>query len=188
MKTLKKIIATCHKCPLGFTRLTPVFGEGNPNAKLMFVGEAPGFQEDHQGIPFCGRSGKLLTKIINESGLLRTDVFISNIVKCHPMKDPSNPQKHSNDRPPTSKELSTCKQYLDMQIDLIKPKVIVTLGASSSKTLLATKESIGNLRGNLYTYKAIKLIPTYHPAALLRNMNLKKFVDEDMKKIIANMS
>jgi DNA polymerase len=183
LEALKEKLKNCKDCPLGEHRLNCVFGEGNPKAKLMFVGEGPGYDEDHQGRPFIGKAGQLLTKIIEAMGYKREDVYIANIVKCHPMKTP-DPQIRGNDRPPTFEEASTCKKYLDLQIDLIKPKVIITLGAPSSKGLLNSDETIGNLRGNFYIYKGITLMPTYHPAALLRNPNLKKPLWNDMKKVI----
>ncbi|MDR2860667.1 MAG: uracil-DNA glycosylase [Elusimicrobiota bacterium] len=184
LEALKEQLKNCKECPLGESRLNCVFGEGSPEAEIMFVGEGPGFDEDHQGRPFIGRAGQLLTKIIEAMGYAREKVYIANIVKCHPMKDPSNPESRGNDRPPTPEESGICKRYLDMQIDIIKPKVIVTLGAPSSKGLLNSEESISNLRGNFRDYKGIKLMPTYHPAALLRNPSLKRNVWDDMKKVM----
>ncbi|MCA6071819.1 MAG: uracil-DNA glycosylase, partial [Endomicrobium sp.] len=151
---------------------------------LMFIGEGPGYDEDHKGEPFIGRAGQLLTKVIEAMGKTRETVYIANIVKCHPMIDPSNPEKRANDRPPTSEEMEVCRHYLDMQLGIIKPKIIVTLGASSTKGLLNNGESISKIRGAVKEYNGIKLIPTYHPAALLRNPSLKKFVWGDMKKVM----
>ena len=194
LETLKAEVVSCKKCLLGASRLNAVFGEGSAVADIMFIGEGPGFQEDHEGRPFIGRAGQLLTKIIEAMGeeyakmgrsaFKREDVFIANIVKCHPMKNPSNPELRGNDRPPTPEEMSACKPYLDKQIKIIKPRVLCTLGSSSTKALLATEDAISALRGNFFEYSGVKLIPTYHPAALLRNPNLKKFVWEDMKKIL----
>ncbi|MDR1695369.1 MAG: uracil-DNA glycosylase [Endomicrobium sp.] len=184
LRSLKDETSKCGKCPLGASRLTCVFGEGSPNADLMFVGEGPGYEEDHKGLPFIGRAGQLLTKIIEAMGFTRETVYIANIVKCHPMKDPSDPEKRSNDRPPSFEEMETCRTYLDRQIEIIKPKIIVTLGASSTKGLLKTEESISLIRGTFKEYNGIKLLPTYHPAALLRNPNLKKDVWADMKKVM----
>jgi DNA polymerase len=181
---LRQKVNSCKKCPLGKSRLNAVFGIGCPNANLMFVGEGPGYDEDHGGEPFVGKSGQLLTKIIEAMGQTRETVYIANIVKCHPMIDPASPQKRVNDRPPTLEEMSVCKNYLDMQFEIIKPKIIVTLGASSTKGLLNNQEPISKIRGLIREYKGIKLMPTYHPAALLRNSNLKKIVWEDMKKIM----
>ncbi|MCA6080179.1 MAG: uracil-DNA glycosylase [Endomicrobium sp.] len=183
LERLREKVNSCKKCPLGKSRLNAVFGIGSSNADLMFVGEGPGYDEDHKGEPFIGRAGQLLTKIIEAMGQTRKTVYIANIVKCHPMIDASNPEKRSNDRPPTFEEMEICKPYLDMQLDIIKPKIIVTLGASSTKGLLKSGEPISRIRGVVREYKGIKLMPTYHPAALLRNQDLKKFVWEDMKKV-----
>ncbi|MCL2390395.1 MAG: uracil-DNA glycosylase [Endomicrobia bacterium] len=184
LQSLREEASKCKKCPLGTSRLTCVFGEGSPNAELMFVGEGPGYEEDHKGLPFIGRAGQLLTKIIEAMGHTRETVYIANIVKCHPMKDPSDPEKRSNDRPPTFDEMEICRTYLDRQLEIIKPKIIVTLGASSTKGLLKTEESISLIRGTFKEYNGIKLLPTYHPAALLRNPDLKKDVWADMKKVM----
>jgi DNA polymerase len=184
LKSLCEKLKTCRDCPLGESRLNCVFGEGSACAEIMFVGEGPGYDEDHQGRPFIGRAGQLLDKIIEAMKYKREDVYIANIVKCHPMKDPSDPEQRGNDRPPTPQESSACKTYLDMQIDIIKPKVIITLGSPSSKALLDTKEGISLLRGIFKEYRGMPLMPTYHPAAVLRNPNLKKDVWEDMKKVM----
>ncbi|MDR0800703.1 MAG: uracil-DNA glycosylase [Endomicrobium sp.] len=185
LEHLREKVNSCKRCPLGRSRLNAVFGVGSSNADLMFVGEGPGYDEDHRGEPFIGRAGQLLTKIIEAMGRTRKTVYIANIVKCHPMIDPSNPEKRSNDRPPTLEEMEICKPYLDMQLEIIKPKIIVTLGASSTKGLLKSGESISRIRGDVREYKGVKLMPTYHPAALLRNQDLKKFVWEDMKKVMS---
>ena len=184
LEMLRKEAGKCRKCPLGASRLNCVFGEGAANAELMFVGEGPGFDEDHKGEPFIGRAGQLLTKIIEAMGYARETVYIANIVKCHPMKDASDPELRGNDRPPTSEEMETCRPYLDKQLEIIRPKIIVTLGASSTKGLLNSEESISVIRGTVKEYKGIKLMPTYHPAALLRNPSLKKHVWDDMKKVM----
>jgi DNA polymerase len=184
LEALRKETDKCRKCPLGASRLNCVFGVGSASAELMFVGEGPGFDEDHQGEPFIGRAGQLLTKIIEAMGYTRESVYIANIVKCHPMKDSSDPELRANDRPPTSEEMTACRPYLDRQLEIIKPKIIVTLGASSTRGLLNSEESISTIRGTLKEYNAIKLMPTYHPAALLRNMSLKKFVWDDMKRVM----
>ena len=187
LEALKKKLDSCKKCALGHGRLNCVFGEGSAEADLMFVGEGPGFDEDHKGLPFIGRAGQLLTKIIEAMGKTRESVYIANIVKCHPMQDPSDPEKRGNDRPPTPEEMESCKPFLDMQIEIIKPKIIVTLGASSTKGLLKNEESISAIRGNFKEYNGIKLMPTYHPAALLRNPSLKKAVWEDMKQVMKHL-
>ncbi|MFH1367715.1 MAG: uracil-DNA glycosylase [Elusimicrobiota bacterium] len=189
LQKYKDEIKNCKKCPLGKSRLNFVFGVGDPDAQLMFVGEGPGFDEDHKGEPFVGRSGQLLTKIIEAAGYRREDVFIANIVKCHPMIDPSDPEKHGNDRPPAPEEVATCIPYLHKQIEIIHPKVICTLGSPSSKTLSGLDTPISKLRGNWLEYalpsgETIKMMPTFHPAALLRNPNLKKDVWEDIKQIM----
>ncbi len=160
---------------------------GNPEAEVMFVGEGPGFDEDRQGEPFVGKAGQLLDKIISAIGLDRTKVYIANVVKCHPMVDPSTPEQRGNDRPPTPEEMETCSPFLREQIRIISPKVIVTLGATATKALLGRREGITSLRGQLFDFKvseeapSIKLLPTFHPAALLRDENLKRPVWEDMK-------
>lgn len=185
LDALKKEVLSCKKCPLGNSRLNAVFGVGDPYTNIMFIGEGPGFQEDHKGEPFVGRAGALLDKIIAAMGFSRQTVYIANIVKCHPMKNPSNPELKTNDRPPTQDEMQACKPYLDKQIEIIAPKVIVTLGSSSTKALLQTEETISSLRGKFKEYHGIKLMPTYHPAALLRNPNLKKDVWRDMQQVMA---
>lgn len=186
---LKAKVDACRACPLGSARLNAVFGVGSVDARVMFVGEGPGFEEDHRGEPFVGRSGQLLDKIIESIGLSRKTVYIANIVKCHPMKDPSDPEARSNDRPPTPEEIAGCRAYLDEQIEVIEPEVIVTLGNVPARVLLDTKEGISKIRGQWREYRpkgssrAIKLLPTYHPAALLRDPNLKKDVWTDMKNL-----
>ena len=149
-----------------------MFGVGNPSADLMFVGEAPGADEDIQGIPFVGRAGQLLTKIIEAIELRREDVYIANVIKCRP---PEN-------RNPDPDEVDTCEPFLFQQIDAIKPKVIVALGTFAAKALLKTQDSISRLRGRVYDYRGAKLIPTFHPAFLLRSPDRKRDVWEDMKK------
>jgi DNA polymerase len=183
LEKLRRKVEICKKCKLGETRIKAVFGEGLETSELMFIGEGPGYDEDHKGEPFVGRAGQLLTKIIEAIGRTRKNVYISNIVKCHPMVDGLNPEKRGNDRSPNLEEVRICKEYLDKQIEIVNPKLIVTLGASSTKCLLNTDQAISSLRGQVKKYRGIKVIPTYHPAALLRNKNLKKYVWEDMKKV-----
>ncbi len=194
MAALAEEIKKCRKCQLGNSRLNAVVGVGDPNAKVVFVGEGPGFQEDHKGEPFVGRSGSLLDKILDTVlGLKRSDVYIANIVKCHPMSNPENPEAHGNDRPPTIEEISACRPYLDRQLMLIKPKCVVTLGSVATKVLLGVTQGISFVRGKWYDYPVelfgpghpIKVLPTYHPAALLRNSNLKRDTWEDMKMLKA---
>jgi uracil-DNA glycosylase family 4 len=189
MEALKQTVAACRKCALGSQRLQPVFGVGNPDAKVLFVGEGPGFKEDHVGEPFIGRAGQLLDKILLSIGLSRQSVYIANIVKCHPMVNPSDPESHGNDRPPTPEEIAACRPYLDEQIRLIAPKVIVTLGSVATKTLLGEDIPITKVRGMWREYRVpgegmtIRLLPTFHPAALLRNPGLKRDVWTDMKNL-----
>lgn len=166
--------ADCSRCKLHtLGRKQIVFGVGNPNADLMFVGEAPGADEDQQGIPFVGRAGQLLTKIIEAIDLKRDDVYIANLIKCRP---PGN-------RNPEPDEMEQCEPFLFRQIDVIRPKVIVTLGKFSSQTLLRTLDPISRLRGRTFDYRGAKLVPTFHPAYLLRNPSSKREVWEDMKLV-----
>jgi len=192
MDSLAEQVKACRKCGLGHARLNAVFGVGSYKAKVVFVGEGPGFQEDHKGEPFVGRSGQLLDKILETVlGLKRSDVYIANIVKCHPMKNPETPEAHGNDRPPTPEEISACRPYLDEQLRAIRPACIVTLGSVATKVLLGIDKGISTVRGRAYDYPVelfgpghpIKVIPTYHPAALLRNPNLKRDTWEDMKML-----
>ncbi len=164
-------IKDCQKCPLGMIRTKFVFGEGNPNADIMVIGEAPGADEDIQGRPFVGRAGQLLTKILESVGFKREDVFIGNINKCRP---PGN-------RVPAKNEVDACEPFLLKQIELIKPKFILALGLTAANTLLKSNYKMGDIRGKLFNYNGIQTLVTYHPAALLRNPNWKKPVWEDMK-------
>ncbi len=173
LEALKKDALTCKRCPLYNTRTNVVFGSGSPKAKLMFIGEAPGSEEDLQGLPFVGRAGQLLTKIIEAMGLKREDVYIANILKCRP----------PNNRPPLPEEISACRDVVKRQVAIIKPKVICTLGKFASQTMLNTETPISQLRGNFAEYEGVKVMPTYHPAYLLRNPADKKLVWQDMKKI-----
>jgi uracil-DNA glycosylase family 4 len=172
-------IGDCTRCKLhrmGRTQI--VFGVGNPKADLMFVGEAPGGDEDIQGIPFVGRAGQLLTKIIEAIQLDRGDVYIANVIKCRP---PQN-------RNPEQDEVETCEPFLFRQIDAIQPKVIVALGTFAARTLLRTLDPISRLRGRVFEYRGAKLIPTFHPAYLLRNPASKREVWEDMKLVRSLLS
>ena len=164
----------CSRCKLQtLGRKQIVFGVGNPEADLMFVGEAPGADEDEQGIPFIGRAGQLLTKIIEAIGLSRDDVYIANIIKCRP---PQN-------RNPEPDEVASCEPFLFRQVDAIKPTVIVALGKYAAQTLLRTEAPISRLRGQQFDYRGATLIPTFHPAYLLRNPSSKREVWEDMKLV-----
>ncbi len=170
---LNRMIADCTKCSLGQTRTKFVFGTGNPNAELMLIGEAPGAEEDKQGIPFVGRAGKLLNDILKAINFEREDVYIANILKCRP----------PNNRDPLPSERETCIPYLNKQIELINPKIILCLGRIAANALLNKNESLANLRNGDYEYKGIKLMATYHPAALLRNPHWKRGCWEDVKKV-----
>ncbi|OGR87063.1 MAG: hypothetical protein A3J74_07045 [Elusimicrobia bacterium RIFCSPHIGHO2_02_FULL_57_9] len=183
LAALARQVNACRQCSLGSQRLNPAFGVGSPDAGVMFIGEGPGYQEDRQGEPFVGKAGRLLDKILASIGLSRRTVYIANIVKCHPMKDPGNPQARGNDRPPSPEEIAACRHFLDEQIDLILPQIIVTLGSVATRVMLGTEESITRIRGQWRTYKNIRLLPTFHPAALLRNPELKKDVWSDMKNL-----
>jgi len=174
LTTIRTDIGDCTRCKLHrLGRRQVVFGVGNPEADLMFVGEAPGGDEDVQGIPFVGRAGQLLTKIIEAIGLTRDDVYIANVIKCRP---PEN-------RNPEPDEVETCEPFLFRQVDVIAPKVIVALGTFAAKTLLKTNDPISRMRGRVYDYRGAKLIPTFHPAFLLRSPERKRDVWEDMKKV-----
>lgn len=181
----------CQKCGLGRTRKNLVFGAGNPKAKLMFIGEGPGFDEDQVGLPFVGKAGQLLTKIIESIEMTREEVYISNIVKCHPMKNPDHPEMRGNDRPPTQEEVAQCLPILLKQIGIIKPKIICALGLPATRALLNITEGISKVRGKFHDFfppygnfgEPIRVIPTYHPAYLLRDPTKKSQVWEDMKKV-----
>ncbi len=163
----------CKLCTLGRSQI--VFGVGNPKARLMFVGEAPGEEEDKRGEPFVGRAGQLLTKIIEAIGLTRDQVYIANVIKCRP---PGN-------RNPEADEVEQCEPFLFRQIDVIQPRVIVPLGKFAAQSLLKTMDPITRLRGRQFEYRGAVLIPTFHPAYLLRNPSAKREVWEDMKKVRA---
>ncbi len=168
---LESAVKECLRCQLGEKRKNFVFGSGNPDADIMFIGEAPGEEEDIQGLPFVGRAGQLLTKMIESIKLSREDVYIANILKCRP---PGN-------RDPLSAEIEKCEPILLRQIELIRPKIICALGRISGQTLLRTNSTLGALRGRVHDYHGVKLIVTYHPAALLRNPNWKRPAWEDLK-------
>jgi uracil-DNA glycosylase len=173
LDAVRQELGDCQRCKLARTRKTIVFGQGNPQAALMFVGEAPGADEDEQGLAFVGKAGQLLTKIIEAMGMTREDVFIANILKCRP---PQN-------RNPEPDEVLACHPFLEKQIAAIQPKVIVGLGKFGAQWLLKTMEPITRLRGRLGQFQGIMVMPTYHPAYLLRNPGSKKEVWEDMKVV-----
>ncbi|MEW6377678.1 MAG: uracil-DNA glycosylase [Thermodesulfobacteriota bacterium] len=170
---VRKELGDCQRCKLHRTRRTLVFGEGNERAKLMVIGEGPGYDEDVQGRPFVGRAGQLLTKILQSIYLQREEVYITNIIKCRP---PQN-------RNPESEEIQQCYPFLLNQIHAIQPNIICALGTFAAQTLLKTDAKITALRGRFYELAGIKVLPTYHPAYLLRNPERKREVWEDMKKI-----
>jgi uracil-DNA glycosylase family 4 len=174
LSELSAKIQGCEKCGmLSKGRKNIVFGSGNPNAEIVVVGEAPGADEDEQGLPFVGRAGRLLTDILAAINLSRDEVYICNILKCRP---PEN-------RNPQPEEISNCEPYLSKQLELIKPKLILALGTFAAQTLLGTREPLGKLRGKFHLYKNTKLLVTYHPAALLRNPNWKRPTWEDVKML-----
>ena len=173
LDALKKFVAGCPRCKLSKTRTNIVFGQGNPKADLMFVGEAPGRDEDEQGLAFVGRAGQLLTKIIEAIGRHREDVYIVNVLKCRP---PDN-------RNPEADEVASCMPFLEEQIRLVSPRAIVTLGTFAAQAVLATDEPIGRLRGRWQNARGVRVMPTFHPAFLLRSPDRKKDVWEDMKKV-----
>ena len=170
---VRKELGDCKRCKLHRVRRTIVFGEGNEKSSLMVIGEGPGYDEDAQGRPFVGKAGQLLTRILQSINLTREEVYITNIVKCRP---PQN-------RNPEPDEIQSCNPFLMKQIDVIQPKIICALGTFSTRTLLKTDTKITALRGNLFDLAGITVIPTYHPAFLLRNPERKREVWEDMKKI-----
>jgi DNA polymerase len=183
---LRERALACMKCPhLASSRKNVVFGVGSIDAQLMFVGEAPGADEDEQAEPFVGKAGQLLTKIIQATGLQRADVYIGNILKCRP----DTPGQSAGNRKPTTDEMATCLPYLHEQIDLIRPRVIVALGATAVEGLLGKTLGITKLRGTWKTYRGIPLMPTYHPAYLLRNqaMSEKRKVWEDMLAVMEKL-
>ena len=174
---IREEIGDCTRCKLHQGRTNIVFGEGNPKARLVFVGEGPGEEEDKQARPFVGRAGQMLTKIITAMGLKRSDVYICNVVKCRP---PGN-------RSPELVEAGTCEQFLFKQIRAIDPDVIVCLGSVAAQSVLRTKEKLGNLRGKFHSYGRAKVRVTYHPAALLRNPGYKKPLWDDMQVVMKEL-
>jgi uracil-DNA glycosylase family 4 len=187
IEDLRQRALQCVKCPhLASSRKNVVFGVGNIDADIMFVGEAPGADEDEQGEPFVGKAGQLLTRIIQTMGLNRDQVYIANILKCRP----NTPGQSAGNRKPTPEEMQTCIPYLHAQIDLIQPKVLIALGATAVEGLLGKTEGITKLRGNWRTYRNIPLMPTYHPAYLLRNQALseKRRVWEDILQVMEKIA
>jgi len=174
LEQLKEVCLKCSRCGLRAGAKQVVFGEGNPSAKLMFVGEGPGKQEDEMGRPFVGAAGQLLDRILEAAGLRRENVYIGNVVKCRP----------PNNRMPTADEVAACRGYLEAQIAIIKPSIIVCLGALATKTLINPQAKITRVRGKWFERNGIKLMPTFHPAALLRDPGKKRLVWEDFKDLM----
>jgi uracil-DNA glycosylase family 4 len=178
LKALKEEIGDCTRCTLAHKRNHIVFGEGDPHAMLMFIGEAPGREEDIKGRPFVGDAGMLLTRLIERMGLAREDVYIANIVKCRP---PMN-------RDPELDEIETCRGFLEKQIEIIEPKVIMTLGRIAVQTLMGnTKLKITSIRGKFFDYEGIPVMPTFHPAYLIRNPKEKWLTWEDAQKVLERL-
>lgn len=177
LEEIRDEIGDCTRCKLHEGRTNIVFGEGDPKARLVFVGEGPGEEEDRQGRPFVGRAGQLLTKIISAMGLTRSDVYICNVVKCRP---PGN-------RTPEPDEAGTCEQFLFKQLRAIDPDVIVCLGNVAAQSVLKTKEKLGNLRGKFHSYGRAKVMVTYHPAALLRNPGFRKPLWDDIQVVMKEL-
>lgn len=170
---LIKEVEQCRRCSLAEKRTKVVFGRGNSAAELVFIGEAPGFEEDRQGLPFVGEAGGLLERILFAMGLTGEDVYICNLIKCRP---PGN-------RNPVAEEVAACRPYLERQLRLLEPRVIVTLGRFAAQSLLGVQTPVSRLRGNWHEYQGIAVMPTFHPAYLLRSPAEKKYVWEDMKKV-----
>jgi DNA polymerase len=173
LREVAAVAQSCTACRLAGGRNSVVFGSGDPDADLMFIGEGPGAEEDKQGLPFVGRAGELLTKIVEAIEMRRDGVYIANIVKCRP---PGN-------RDPQPDEVAACRGFLERQIDLVRPRIVVALGRIAAQTLLGTETPIGRLRGQWYTVRGVPLMVTYHPAALLRNPALKRPTWEDMQQV-----
>ena len=174
LRAIREDIGDCTRCGLSRGRKNIVFGVGNPKADIMFIGEGPGADEDEQGEPFVGRAGQLLNNMIAAMGLRREDVYIANVVKCRP---PQN-------RAPERDEIETCSPFLMRQVDVIRPKIIVALGATAAKTLLGISDSMASLRGRLYDFRGTKLAVTYHPAFLLRDPRQKKEAWKDLQMVM----
>lgn len=178
LKDIRIALENCSLCSLGSTKTKLVFGVGNPHARLVFVGEAPGRDEDLQGVPFVGRAGELLTSMIQRMGMERDDVYICNVLKCRP----------PNNRNPLPEEVEKCQPFLLRQLKAIGPDIIVALGTFAAQTLLGTKEPISKLRGRFHDYHGIPLMPTFHPSFLLRNgPEMRWVVWEDMVQVLAQM-
>ncbi len=173
LESLRQATDDCLKCSLGESRTNLVFGFGNPHADIVFVGEAPGFHEDRQGIPFVGAAGKLLTELLSSIGISRDDVYITNILKCRP---PGN-------RDPLPDEIAVCRPVLFKQLDIIKPKVVVTLGAFAMRTILNSTEGISKVHGRIFDVSGYKVFPMYHPAAALYARATRELLEEDFRSL-----
>jgi len=170
-------IAKCRKCRLAEARINTVPGDGPPDARLVFVGEAPGYYEDQQGVPFVGKAGQFLDRLLSGIGLSRKDVFICNVVKCRPPKN----------RDPLEDEIQSCEPYLLEQLDILEPRVICALGRYAAQTLLRSRQGISRLRGRFHTYHGIPLMPTFHPASVLRNPGQLEAVEQDFQQIAGKL-
>lgn len=177
LRRIAAMIDGCRQCSLNVTRTRTVPGQGNPQPEVLFIGEAPGEDEDLQGLAFVGRAGQLLTRMIQAMGFTREEVFIANILKCRP----------PNNRPPLPEEMTVCLPFLKAQIAILKPKVIVALGGTAVKGLLQSELTISRLRGQWHTYEGIPLMPTFHPSYLLRNESAKKDTWEDLKQVLQRL-
>ena len=175
---IREELGDCSRCRLSGSRTSIVFGSGNPDASLMFIGEAPGSEEDRQGLPFVGRAGQLLTKIIESIGIQRSDVYICNVLKCRPPKN----------RNPEADEVETCSPFLRQQLEAVRPQIVCCMGTFASQTMLGMKVPISKLRGRFHDIEGIRFIATFHPAYLLRNPAKKREVWEDMKQIRAALN
>ncbi len=190
--TLQKRIENCQKCGLHKTRINVVFSRGSVEKGIIFIGEAPGYDEDRQGLPFIGRAGKLLDEVLVSVGLKKEKVYVTNVVKCHPLLDPKTPEKRGNDRQPNREEIAACLPVLREQLALINPKIICTLGAVATNALLGQASPLTKIRGKFYPFRIdspgkscgeTQLFPTFHPAAILRNPSLKDIFVNDLKKL-----
>ena len=177
LASVRSLLGDCTRCDLCASRTNIVFGVGNPDARLMIVGEAPGFNEDKQAEPFVGKAGELLDKMVVAMGLSREEIYIANVLKCRP---PQN-------RDPLPGEVQQCAPFLKKQIAVIQPEVIVTMGKFASNTLAGTDGALGKIRGNWMSYQGIAMMPTYHPAYLLRNESAKRYAWEDLKKVMSKL-
>ena len=177
LEDVRNDLGNCQRCKLAGTRSRIVFGAGNPHARLVFVGEAPGLEEDRQGLPFVGRAGQLLTKIIEAIGLRREDVYICNVLKCRP----------PNNRNPEPEEVDTCGPFLRRQLATIRPEIVCCLGTFAAQTVLGMRDPISKLRGRFHDIEGVRYMATFHPAYLLRNPEKKREVWEDMKQVRAEL-